>query len=103
MPPGQNAPQKKMPPGKNSSYKECLLDIVTRKKWLLRKKVQLVNMLHMKPITYNIKNMLISDIYSQNQNIQYREVQITNIFLKGYPFSCTLEQFKSRIYGCEVS
>ena len=39
-------------------------------------------MLHMKPITYNIKNMLISDMYSQNQNVQYREVQITNIFLK---------------------
>ena len=42
-------------------------------------------MLHMKPITYNIKNMLISDMYSQNQNVQYHEVQITNIFLKGYP------------------
>ena len=55
------------------------------------------------PITYNIKNMLISDMYSQNQNVQYHEVQITNIFLKGYPFSCTLDQFKSRIYGCEVS
>ena len=68
-----------------------------------KKLFQFVNMLHMKPITYNIKNMLISDMYSQNQNIQYREVQITNIFLKGYPFSCTLEQFKSRIYGCEVS
>ena len=64
---------------------------------------QLVNVLHMKPITYNNKNMLISDMYSQNQNIQYHEVQITNIFLKGYPFSCTLDQFKSRIYGCEVS
>ena len=59
-------------------------------------------MLHMKPITYNIKNMLISDMYSQNQNVQYHEVQITNIFLKGYPFSCTVDQFKSRIYGCEV-
>ena len=58
-----------------------------------KKLFQLVNMLHMKPITYNIKNMLISDMYSQNQNVQYREVQITNIFLKGYPFSCTLEQF----------
>ena len=68
-----------------------------------KKLFQLVNMLHMKPMTYNIKNMLISDMYSQNQNVQYREVQITNIFLKGYPFSCTLEQFKSRIYGCEVS
>ena len=68
-----------------------------------KKLFQLVNMLHMKPITYNIKNMLISDMYSQNQNVQYREVQITNIFLKGYPLSCTLEQFKSRIYGCEVS
>ena len=63
-----------------------------------KKLFQLVNMLHMKPITYNIKNM-----YSQNQNVQYHEVQITNIFLKGYPFSCTLDQFKSRIYGCEVS
>ena len=52
-----------------------------------KKLFQLVNMLHMKPITYNIKNMLISDMYSQNQNVQYREVQITNIFLKGYPFS----------------
>ena len=60
-----------------------------------KKLFQLVNMLDMKPITYNIKNMLISDMYSQNQNIQYREVQITNIFLKGYPFSCTLEQFKA--------
>ena len=70
-----------------------------------KKLFQFVNMLHMKPITYNIKNMLISDMYSQNQNIQYdnREVQITNISFKGYPFSCTLEQFKSRIYGCEVS
>ena len=68
-----------------------------------KKLFQLVNMLHMKPIMYNIKNMLISDIYSQNQNVQYHEVQITNIFLKGYPFSCTLDQFKSRIYGCEVS
>ena len=47
-----------------------------------KKLFQLVNMLHMKPITYNIKNMLISDMYSQNQNVQYREVQITNIFLK---------------------
>ena len=46
-----------------------------------KKLFQLVNMLHMKPITYNIKNMLISDMYSQNQNVQYREVQITNIFL----------------------
>ena len=61
-----------------------------------KKLFQLVNMLHMKPITYNIKNMLISDMYSQNQNVQYHEVQITNIFLKGYPFSCTLDQFKSR-------
>ena len=42
-------------------------------------------MLHMKPIMYNIKNMLISDMYSQNQNVQYHEVQITNIFLKGIP------------------
>ena len=64
---------------------------------------QLVNMLHMKPITYNIKNMLISNMYSQNQNVQYHRVQITNILLKGYPFSCTLDQFKSRIYGCKVS
>ena len=68
-----------------------------------KKLFQLVNMLHMKCITYNIENMLISDMYSQNQNVQYCEVQITNIFLKGYPFGCTLEQFKSRIYGCEVS
>ena len=45
-----------------------------------KKLFQHVNMLHMKPITYNIKNMLISDMYSQNQNVQYREVQITNIF-----------------------
>ena len=52
-------------------------------------------MLHMKPTTYNIKNMLISNMYSQNQNVQYHEVQITNIFLKGYPFSCTLDQFKA--------
>ena len=34
-------------------------------------------------------------MYSQNQNVQYHEVQITNIFLKGYPFSCTLDQFKA--------
>ena len=53
-----------------------------------KKLFQLVNMLYMKPI---------------NENVQYHEVQITNIFLKGYPFSCNLEQFKSRIYGCEVS
>ena len=38
-----------------------------------KKLVQLVNMLHMKPIMYNIKNMLISDMYSQNQNVQYHE------------------------------
>ena len=68
-----------------------------------KKLFQLVDQFHMKPITYNIKNMLISDMYSQNQNVQYHEVQITNIFLKGYPFSYTLDQFKSRIYGFEVS
>ena len=100
-----------MPPGQNASQKKCLLEkmppgyFVTRKKRLPRKKklFQLVIMLHMKPTTYNIKNMLISNMYSKNQNVQYHEVQITNIFLKGYPFSCTLDQFKSRIYGCEVS
>ena len=44
--------------------------------------------------------MLISNMFSQNQNIQYHKVQIfTNIFLKGYPFSCTQYQFKTRICG----
>ena len=60
---------------------------------------QLVNMLCMKTITYNIKNMLTSNMYSQNQNVQYHKVQITNIFLKGYPFSRTQDQFKTRICG----
>ena len=60
-----------------------------------KKLFQLVNMLHIKPIMYNIKNMLISDMYSQNQNVQYHEVQITNIFFKGYPFSCTRTSLKA--------
>ena len=42
-----------------------------------KKLFQLVNMLHMKTF-YNIKNMLISNMHSQNQNVQYHEVQISS-------------------------
>ena len=43
-----------------------------------KKLFQLVNMLHMKTITYNIKNMLISNMHSQNQKVQYHKVQISS-------------------------
>ena len=53
MPPGQNASQKKMPPGKMPPRRMPPGYFVTRKKWLLRKKV-ISTCKHVTYETYNV-------------------------------------------------
>ena len=76
-----------MPPRKNASWKKCHVErmppeyFVTTKKCLLRKQLfRLVNMLYLKTITCNIKNMLYLKyiVKTRTYNITKYNLQISS-------------------------